>query len=62
MLDQFSPAVGGWFATSFAAPTTAQEQGWPHIVAGESTLICAPTGSGKTLTAFLAALDSLMTS
>ena len=61
-LEPFSPAVRAWFATSFEAPTAAQVQGWPHIARGESTLICAPTGSGKTLTAFLAALDTLMTS
>jgi ATP-dependent Lhr-like helicase len=36
-------------------------QGWPHIAAGEHTLICAPTGSGKTLTAFLASIDRLTT-
>ena len=50
-----------WFTSSFPEPTAAQAQGWPHIARGESTLICAPTGSGKTLTAFLAALDRLMT-
>ncbi len=37
-------------------------EGWPHIAAGEHTLICAPTGSGKTLTAFLASIDRLTTS
>ena len=37
-------------------------QGWPHIAAGQHTLICAPTGSGKTLTAFLASIDRLTTS
>jgi len=36
-------------------------QGWPHIANGEHTLICAPTGSGKTLTAFLASIDRLTT-
>ncbi|MEP1125903.1 MAG: DEAD/DEAH box helicase [Ilumatobacter sp.] len=61
MLDAFSPAVGEWFASSFPSPTPPQIQGWPHIAAGEHTLICAPTGSGKTLTAFLASIDRLTT-
>ncbi len=62
MLDAFSPAVRAWFATSFPEPTAPQVQGWPHIAAGRHTLICAPTGSGKTLTAFLASIDRLVTS
>jgi ATP-dependent Lhr-like helicase len=62
VLQAFSPAVGEWFATSFPEPTAPQVQGWPHIAAGEHTLICAPTGSGKTLTAFLASIDRLTTS
>ena len=49
-----------WFTGSFAAPTRAQELGWPSIAGGDWTLIFAPTGSGKTLTAFLWALDRLM--
>ena len=59
-LDPFHPAVREWFASSFPAPTKAQELGWPAIARGDWTLITAPTGSGKTLTAFLWALDRLM--
>ena len=56
----FHPAVAGWFAKTFRAPTAAQAGAWPAIKAGRSTLIAAPTGSGKTLSAFLAALDDLV--
>ena len=44
----------------FGTPTEPQEQGWPHILAGRTTLISAPTGSGKTLAAFLASIDRLV--
>lgn len=60
-MQAFSPAVSEWFAASFPEPTPPQVQGWPHIAVGEHTLICAPTGSGKTLTAFLASIDRLTT-
>jgi ATP-dependent Lhr-like helicase len=59
-LAPFHPAVRAWFEASFAEPTRAQALGWPAIARGDSTLILAPTGSGKTLTAFLWALDRVM--
>jgi len=52
--------VAGWFSRSFPAPTPAQAAAWPLIRVGRSTLVAAPTGSGKTLTAFLAAIDGLV--
>ncbi|HVI09457.1 MAG TPA: DEAD/DEAH box helicase [Candidatus Binatia bacterium] len=54
------PLVGEWFVQRFGTPTEPQEQGWPHILAGRTTLISAPTGSGKTLAAFLACIDKLV--
>src|SRR5581483_10118595 len=59
-LDWAHPLVRDWFVRKFGTPTDPQEQGWPHILAGHTTLISAPTGSGKTLAAFLACIDRLV--
>jgi ATP-dependent Lhr-like helicase len=58
-LAPFHPVVRRWFAERLGEPSRPQVEGWPLIQAGHDVLIAAPTGSGKTLTAFLAALDSL---
>src|SRR4051794_22425959 len=59
VLDRFSPATVAWFRGSFSAPTAAQEGAWEAISSGRHALVVAPTGSGKTLSAFLWALDRL---
>src|SRR5882757_9856445 len=59
-LEWAHPLVQDWFVGRFATPTEPQAQGWPHILAGKTTLISAPTGSGKTLAAFLICIDSLV--
>lgn len=59
MLDRFTPATQDWFRGAFTAPTPAQEGAWEAISAGKHALVVAPTGSGKTLSAFLWAIDSV---
>jgi ATP-dependent Lhr-like helicase len=59
-LDPFHPLVKRWFGARFAAPTEPQRRGWPAIAAGKDVLIAAPTGTGKTLAAFLWCLDKLV--
>ena len=56
----FHPVTEAWFRAVFDEPTPPQRFGWPAIARGESTLILAPTGTGKTLAAFLWCLDRLM--
>ena len=56
----FHAVTAAWFKAVFDAPTAPQRLGWPVIARGESALILAPTGTGKTLAAFLWCLDRLM--
>jgi ATP-dependent Lhr-like helicase len=56
----FHPVTAAWFRAVFDTPTAPQRMGWPVIAGGESALILAPTGTGKTLAAFLWCLDRLM--
>jgi ATP-dependent Lhr-like helicase len=59
-LSRFHAAVERWFTGRFAEPTAPQRRAWPLIRSGRDVLIAAPTGSGKTFAAFLAAIDDLL--
>ncbi|NLN06075.1 MAG: DEAD/DEAH box helicase, partial [Firmicutes bacterium] len=61
MLKLFHPLVQKWFVEKLGEPTDIQIKAWPHIAHGKNVLLVAPTGSGKTLTAFLWALQKLIT-
>src|ERR1700737_66985 len=61
MLARFHPLVTQWFEETFGEPSDPQRMGWPAIASGSHTLILAPTGTGKTLAAFLWELNELIT-
>ena len=60
-LAPFHPLVREWFRETLGEPSEPQRRGWPAIAAGEHSLILAPTGTGKTLAAFLWELNRLIT-
>ncbi len=60
-LFSFHPLIRKWFIESKGAPTDIQSKAWPEIARGRHVLVTAPTGSGKTLTAFLWAVSQLVT-
>ena len=55
--ESFHPLIRSWFTETYGNPTAVQAQAWPLIERGENVLALAPTGSGKTLTAFLSAIS-----
>ncbi|MGQ0645951.1 MAG: DEAD/DEAH box helicase [Gemmatimonadaceae bacterium] len=59
-LASFHPIVRQWFSDTLGPASAPQRAGWPSIASGRDTLILAPTGTGKTLAAFLWELDSLI--
>src|SRR5687767_371360 len=60
-LDAFHPIVRQWFTETLGEPSPPQRAGWPAIARGSDALILAPTGTGKTLSAFLWELNALIT-
>ena len=55
------PYVKEWFENNFDDFTPAQKQAIPEIHKGNNILVSSPTGSGKTLTAFLSVINELTT-
>ncbi|MCL2708075.1 MAG: DEAD/DEAH box helicase, partial [Defluviitaleaceae bacterium] len=58
-LKLFGPDTGKWFEEAIGSPTPVQEDAWPVIAAGGHALVSAPTGTGKTLSAFLVYIDRM---
>ena len=59
VLTLFEEGTARWFRESLGEPTPVQQEAWPFISAGEHVLVSAPTGTGKTLSAFLVFLDQM---
>lgn len=58
-IELFHPYTQDWFSAALGTPTPVQEEAWPAIARGGHTLVSAPTGTGKTLSAFLVFIDQL---
>ncbi len=59
-LAGFHPVVAEWFSNRFpGGPTVPQLAAWPALRTGKDVLVASPTGSGKTLTGFMVAIDAL---
>ena len=60
ILSKLSAPVRNWFTDTFPDFTDPQKVAIPEILGGNHLLLCSPTGSGKTLTAFLSIIDDLV--
>ncbi len=59
-LTCLAPAVQSWFRASYGTPTHAQRLAWPAITQGQHLLLSSPTGTGKTLAAFLPIVSDIL--
>ena len=59
VLQLFEKETQKWFKDGLGEPTQVQKEAWPPIGEGEHVLVSAPTGTGKTLSAFLVFIDRL---
>ncbi len=60
LYEKLCQPVRNWFRDKFPDFTKPQKLAIPSIMDGDHLLLCSPTGSGKTLTAFLTIIDSLV--
>ena len=59
-LRHFHPPLRHWFCQMFDGPTAAQAEAWPALPADATPCSWPRPGSGKTLAAFLVAIDRIM--
>ncbi len=59
VLNLFSKETEDWFSNTLGEPTPVQKEAWPLIAEGRHVLVSAPTGTGKTLSAFLVFIDHM---
>ena len=59
VLRLFGNERANWFENTFGEPTPVQKEAWPLIAEGKHVLVSAPTGTGKTLSAFFVFLDRM---
>jgi ATP-dependent Lhr-like helicase len=59
VLGLMEPLIGEWFRSKFKGLTEPQAYAVPIIHARKNVLVSSPTGSGKTLTAFLSIINEL---
>jgi ATP-dependent Lhr-like helicase len=59
VLDLLDPIISEWFDKKFSDITPSQAYAIPLIHNTQNVLVASPTGSGKTLTAFLSIINEL---